>query len=130
MTKAIIFLGYMVLICNSFGQSNSMDYRLRWDGTSSVLQVKLDYEPSHPDSTVFVFGNPDFGGQHDIFSVVKNIKCNPSDQLKISNANRQIIIYHKKAAPKPFGMKLMGNTPLGNLQFIPNYLDPLLQRDF
>lgn len=75
-----------------FGQSKQ-DYYMNWDGISSILKVKLIYT-AEKDSTVFEFASEGFGGQTDIFKVVKNIHGAPSDQIKINEKERKITIYH------------------------------------
>lgn len=74
-----------------------MDYVLSWDGSSSILEVELTYAASERDSTVFVFGDPGFGGQNDIFKVIENIRCSAPETLKIDEEERRITVYHNGA---------------------------------
>jgi len=99
-TKKCSVIICILLIFNvaSYAQQKPfMDYLLRWDGQSSTVAIELKYEVGTVDSTVFIFGDPSFGGQKDIFSVVKNIRVNKPEVLKIDNSKRQITIYHNGA---------------------------------
>ncbi len=49
----------------------TLHYQLALD--SNTLHVTLTYYPVEPDSTVFVYGEPNFGGQPDIFDAVRNV---------------------------------------------------------
>ena len=98
--KIIKIVILLLLICSSYSyaeQKPFMDYVLSWDGESSILKVGLTYSASQKDSTVFIFGDPDFGGQHDIFNVVKNIRATKPEVLRIDEANRRITTYHNGA---------------------------------
>ncbi|WP_215396233.1 hypothetical protein [Rheinheimera oceanensis] len=75
-------------------QKPFMDYVLSWDGDTSTLEVELTYSASQKDSTVFVFGDPSFGGQNDIFTVIKNIRVTEPEEVKIDSATRQITVHH------------------------------------
>jgi len=94
----ILVLLLIILGIASYGQQNPyMDYVLSWDGVSSNLEVELTYSKSDKDSTVFVFGDPSFGGQEDIFKVIKNIRASKPEEIKINEATRQITIYYNGA---------------------------------
>lgn len=74
-----------------------MDYVLGWDGDSAILAVELTYAASQKDSTVFIFGDPGFGGQNDIFKVIRNIRVTRPEVVRIDEADRRITIYHNGA---------------------------------
>jgi len=92
-------------------QKPFMDYLLSWDGISSKLEVELTYSASQKDSTVFIFGDPDFGGQTDIFKVIKNISVNKPEVLKIEEADRRITIYHNEAKTHKLTYEIDGSVP-------------------
>ncbi|WP_158799156.1 M1 family aminopeptidase [Pedobacter sp. L105] len=116
MNKAFLALG--VLICMPFASictkktnypaKDKLEYHLSWDGQSSTLKVSLDYIPANKDSTVFIYGSPEFGGQTDIFKIVQNINCNSSDSLKINSQEHQITIYHSDVEPKRINYEING----------------------
>ena len=108
--KKVSFLITFCIVLFSYAQ-NRQDYHLSWDGTSSILKVKLLYTPTNKDSTVFVYGDPTFGGQIDIFKVVKNIHCNPSENLKISENDRKITVYHHDSKTKTLTYEIDGSKP-------------------
>lgn len=89
-----------------------MDYVLSWDGDSAILEVKLTYSAAHSDSTVFIFGDPSFGGQTDIFSVVRNIRCTEPEVLKIDEVTRQITVYHNGAKTHKLLYEIDGSLPV------------------
>src|SRR5690606_21777274 len=84
-------------ICSCAKQEPFMDYVFSWDGDSPILGIELTYSAAEKDSTTFIFGDPSFGGQIDIFNVIKNIRCTAPEELKIDEGNRQITIYHNGA---------------------------------
>nr|WP_315225069.1 hypothetical protein [uncultured Flavobacterium sp.] len=111
-TNIVIIL---LLIFSSFSyaqQKTFMDYVLSWDGESSILGVELTYSATHKDSTVFTFGDPDFGGQHDIFNVIKNISVTKPEVLKIEEANRRITIYHNGTKKHSIIYEIDGSLPI------------------
>jgi len=72
--------------------SAQLAYRLSWDGASTLLKVSLEYTPTTKDSTVFIYGDPNFGGQKEIFKVLQNIQA--KDSIKLTPAERKITVYH------------------------------------
>lgn len=88
-----------------------MDYVLSWDGQSSIIEVELTYAASQKDSTVFIFGDPSFGGQDDIFNVIKNIRCTKPETLKIDETERRITIYHNGARNHSLTYDIDGSLP-------------------
>tara|TARA_R110002020_G_scaffold155391_1_gene336399 strand:+ start:13939 stop:15432 length:1494 start_codon:yes stop_codon:yes gene_type:complete len=86
-----------------------MDYVLSWDGDSSILEVELTYSATQKDSTVFIFGDPDFGGQKDIFNVIKNIRATLPEVLRIDEANRRITVYHNGAKTPNISYEIDGS---------------------
>ncbi|MEH6703471.1 MAG: hypothetical protein V7691_01635 [Galbibacter orientalis] len=93
-------------------QKPFMDYLLSWDGYSSILAVELTYAVSQKDSTVFIFGDPNFGGQSDIFKVIKNIRVIQPEVLKINENNRQITVYHNGAEKHRITYEIDGSLPV------------------
>src|SRR5690606_7595593 len=93
--KRVILILLLALGNYSYSQQKHyMDYVLSWDGISSKLKVDLTYNVSEKDSTVFIFGDPNFGGQPDIFTVIKNVRSSASEIVKIDKAERRIIVVH------------------------------------
>lgn len=86
-----------------------MDYVLSWDGNSAIMEVELTYSSSQVDSTVFTFGDPSFGGQNDIFSVIKNIRVSKPEVLKINEVDRQITVYHNGAKEHKLNYEIDGS---------------------
>ncbi len=71
-----------------------MDYKLSWDGTSNLLDIDLDYTPQSKDSSSFIYGSPEFGGQEDIFTILKNVAVGTGDSLKLYPEERKLVIRH------------------------------------
>ncbi|WP_220123543.1 hypothetical protein [Flagellimonas oceani] len=104
-----------LLIFSSFSHAQPkpfMDYVLSWDGDSSNLEVELTYAASQKDSTVFIFGDPDFGGQHNIFNVITNIRVAQPETLRMDKANRRITIYHNGAKKHSISYGIDGSLPV------------------
>lgn len=111
--KRIVLLLLLALGNYFYAQQKPfMDYVLSWDGISSKLEVELTYSTSQKDSTVFVFGEPDFGGQKDIFKVIKNIRSSAPEKVKIDEKNRQITIYHNGAKKHRLTYDIDGSLPI------------------
>lgn len=108
--KKVTSLMTFCIVLFSYAQ-NRQNYHLSWDGKSSILKVKLLYTPTNKDSTVFEYGEPSFGGQTDIFKVVKNIHCNPSERLKIAEKERKITVYHQGSKTKTLSYEIDGSMP-------------------
>ncbi|MGS2737901.1 hypothetical protein [Sinomicrobium sp. M5D2P17] len=89
-----------------------MDYVLSWDGHSPIVEVELTYAASQKDSTVFIFGDPNFGGQNDIFKVIKNIRATPPEVVKIDEVDRRITIYHNGAKEHRISYEIDGSLPV------------------
>ncbi|QNL48828.1 hypothetical protein H8S90_18975 [Olivibacter sp. SDN3] len=108
--KIILILLLIFSICSCAKQEPFMDYVFSWDGDSAILGVELTYSAAQKDSTVFIFGDPSWGGQNDIFDVIKNIRSIGSDEeLKIDEANRRITIYHNGAKKHRLAYEIDGS---------------------
>lgn len=82
-------------IMNEEGNNKSLNYVLDWDGASTMLKVELTFDSEDRDSTVLVYGDPEWGGQEDIFKVLENIEVFPvMDSLRINEEERKITIFH------------------------------------
>ncbi len=97
-----VFLFFLLAIllsaCNDSKEKKNnnsiMDYKLSWDGTSNLLGVNLSYTRQSKDSSSFIYGSPDFGGQEDIFGVLKNITVGVGDSLELYPEERKLVIRH------------------------------------
>ena len=88
-------------------------YHLSWDGKSSVLKVSLEYTAASKDSTVFIYGEPNFGGQTEIFKVLQNMTADGPDKLKLTPKDRKITVYHVGAGVKRINYEINGQL-VGN----------------
>lgn len=113
-SKIILFLLFIFSSCSSAKQEPFMDYLLSWDGNTAIMEVELTYSSSQADSTVFIFGDPGFGGQHDIFSVVKNIRVTEPEAVKIDEEDRRITIYHNGANEHKLNYEIDGSFSVDN----------------
>jgi predicted metalloprotease with PDZ domain len=71
-----------------------MDYHLSWDGTSTILGMDIVYDSHSNDSTVFIYGVPEAGGQPHIFDILGNVQAGNGERLNIIAAERKIIVHH------------------------------------
>jgi hypothetical protein len=92
-------------------QAPFMDYVLSWDGHSDRIGVELTYSSAQQDSTTFIFGDPNFGGQNDIFSIIQNIRVTGPEVLKIEEADRRITVYHNGAREHRLTYEIEGSLP-------------------
>lgn len=111
MKKYNLILAILLTFCfYSYAQKKPfMDYLLSWDGRSSKLNVELTYSASEKDSTVFIFGDPSFGGQTDIINVIRNIRATGPESVRIDEENRRITIYHKGAKKHRIRYEIVGS---------------------
>lgn len=79
---------------------NRMDYHFSWDGQSTILAMDIVYHDHDQDSTVFVFGNPQAGGQARIFDILGNVKTENGDTFEIIKGQRKIVVHHKSSGIK------------------------------
>ena len=86
-------------------------YHLSWDGKSTLLKVSLEYTPVTKDSTVFIYGEPNFGGQKQIFDVLQNIET--SDKVQLTPGERKITVYHTRAGLQKISYTINGQL-VGN----------------
>ena len=110
--KITLMLFLMFSISSCVKQEPFMAYALSWNGHSSKLEVELTYSASQKDSTVFIFGDPSFGGQHDIFNAIKNIRSTEPERLKIDEVSRQITVYHHGAKTHKLNYEIDGALPV------------------
>lgn len=100
--------------------ANRMDYHLSWDGSSTILKIDIVYNAHGSDSTVFVYGIPQAGGQPHIFDILGNVKAGDSEALKVNAAERRIIVHHHTSS----GVKTLHAEIDGKLitgpRFLPN----------
>ncbi|SEK80446.1 hypothetical protein [Parapedobacter koreensis] len=110
-SKIFILLPLIFSICSCTKQEPFMDYVLSWDGHSDILGVELTYSAAQKDSTVFIFGDPSFGGQNDIFTVIKNIGCVEPEVLNVDEVARRITVYHNGAKEHRLTYEIDGSLP-------------------
>ncbi|KUJ61433.1 hypothetical protein AR687_13440 [Flavobacteriaceae bacterium CRH] len=79
---------------------NRVDYHLSWNGESTLLEVDLVYHSDDKQNTVFTYGQPNAGGQPQIFKILGNIKVQKTDSLVIKPEERKVIVYHKRQGIK------------------------------
>ncbi len=91
--------------------AGTLSYHLSWDGKSTLLKVRLEYSPATRDSTVFIYGDPKFGGQKAIFNVLQNIDTR--DKIKLSPNERKITVYHTGTGLKKINYTINGQL-VGN----------------
>lgn len=109
--KVTLLLLLFFSISSCAKQEPFMAYTLSWDGHSATLEVELTYSASQKDSTVFIFGDPGFGGQHDIFNAIKNIRSTEPEVLKIDEVSRRITVYHNGAETHKLNYEIDGALP-------------------
>ncbi|RYJ42830.1 hypothetical protein [Flavobacterium beibuense] len=110
-SKIRFILFVLLTICSYAQEEPFMDYVLRWDGQSSVLRVELTYSAHQKDSTVFIFGDPNWGGQADIFKVIRNITSSEPEVVRVDEVNRQISVYHNGANKHTISYEIDGSLP-------------------
>jgi|GEM_PF-690213 len=95
--NSLLGLALVILLsaCTNFKETKPiMDYKLSWDGTSNYLEVELNYTPQTNDSSSFIYGHPEFGGQEDIFDILKNVTVGDGDSLEVYPEERKLVIRH------------------------------------
>lgn len=68
------------------------DYQLYYMKENKV-RVSLSYHPVETDSTVFTYGEPDFGGQPDILNCLADFKVDAPASFRSIPAERKFILY-------------------------------------
>ncbi len=113
----------------SIAPQTFLNYHLGWDGKSSILKVSLEYTPATKDSTVFIYGNPNFGGQKEIFKVLQNIDT--KDKIRLTPGERKITVYHTDSGLKKISYTINGHL-VGNPKraTVDELFRPLITPDF
>ncbi len=89
----------------------ALKYKLTWLPSSHELRVDLIYTPVQPGSTVFKYGEPDFGGQKDILTSLKNIQVDAPDSFKLNEATRTITVCHAENKPVHIHYSVIDTRP-------------------
>lgn len=125
----VLFLNLPFINSAQVKEPARLSYHLGWDGKTSLLQVSLEYSPSSKDSTVFVYGDINFGGQKEIFKVLQNIES--KDKIKLSPNERKITVYHTDTGFKKISYaingQLVGNPKRATLDEL---FRPIITPDF
>lgn len=126
-----IFSSIILLSCNKRSITNQNHYQLSWDGKSSELKVEFSYNTQDREKTIFIYGDPRFGGQNDIFNVIGNIEVNKeTDSLIVNRENREIIVYHKQAGHKAISYIINGNFKDEGVALYNELFRPVILNDF
>jgi len=96
----VSFLFWQAGFAQTVPPINRMDYHLSWDGQSSILKMDILYNDHGNDSTVFVFGNPQAGGQPRIFDILGNLKSENGEAIEIIKSQRKIVVHHRNSGVK------------------------------
>ena len=117
-TFLFFLLAILLSACSDSKENDNnnsiMDYKLSWDGTSNLLGVDLSYTRQSKDSSSFIYGYPDFGGQEDIFDILKNITVGIGDSLELYPEERKLIIrHHGKNKNKSLNYSIDGTLVYG-----------------
>lgn len=63
------------------------------------IHVTLKYIPLFRDSTIFTYGEPQFGGQNDIIQCISNVRTAVHSSLTIDPATRSFTLYYSTLKP-------------------------------
>ena len=96
-SKPIVFLTLLAAFGCQRGVQNGLHYRLSYNATEQKIHVEMQYTPASEDSMTFVYGNPGFGGQLDIFNCVKDLSV--SGKHKVVDSLRQLTVYPEGNKP-------------------------------
>ncbi len=103
-------------------ESKKMNYQLSWDGQSTNLRVDMSYDNSGKDSSVFIYGNPDWGGQLTIFDVISQVTSDQDDSVTITPKDRKITIFHARPGNKSLHYEIDGRLIIDAKRARPNEL--------
>lgn len=76
----------------------TLKYELTLKGEHRV-HVKLVYLPVESDSTIFIYGEPMFGGQNDIIKCLVAVKAQPPAKIKANWSKRKLTVYYSRKNP-------------------------------
>jgi predicted metalloprotease with PDZ domain len=103
-----ILVAVFPLLCFSFvspaaspvegGEMADLCYEITLKGEHRI-HVKLVYMPVDRDSTVFVYGEPLFGGQKDISKCLMGVKAEAPAKIKADWPQRRLTVYYKGKKP-------------------------------
>jgi predicted metalloprotease with PDZ domain len=93
MRRIAILFPTLFSILSASAQTPDVRFTLRYQETDRVV-VDMHMKPLEADSTVFHYGEPQFGGQADIFSGVLNISVRGPATVVVNAAQRSVVVRH------------------------------------
>jgi len=103
----------LLLFCGvrAFGQNHPVPLQYRLGIDTNKIHVELKYLPQEPDSTVFSYGEPAFGGQSDILKGLQHLIVEAPARLRLDSAKRRIVVYFKNNDPIRINYEIVDTRP-------------------
>jgi hypothetical protein len=124
--KPFVFLALLVSFGCQRSIQNGLRYRLSYDAAEQKIQVEMQYMPASNDSMTFVYGNPGFGGQQDIFNCVRDLTV--FGKHKVIDSLRQVTVYPEGKKPFDIHYSIVDDGAKG--QFVRELFRPVLKEDY
>lgn len=103
-----------------------LHYELSYDASAQKINVAMQYQPAGDDSVTFVYGNPGFGGQQDIFNCVRGLTV--FGKHKVVDSLRQLTVYPDGNTPIDIRYSVVDDGANG--QFVRELFRPVLKEDY
>jgi predicted metalloprotease with PDZ domain len=94
--KLFVFISALFSL-RGIAQEKSIPLIYQLEMESHSIHVNFLYLPIEKDSTVFIYGQPAFGGQTDILDGLRNLHLSSGGKISLDSAKRRIIIYFRNA---------------------------------
>ena len=126
--KAIAALMLMMVFAASCNKpdENRVRYQLSYDDSHQAIGVEMRYIPADEDSVVFVFGNPGFGNQQDIFNCFRDFSA--STEYSIDSANRTVTLFIDDRKPVEMHYVVVDDGADG--KFVRELFRPVLKKNY
>ena len=124
--KPLIFIALLALMGCQESKQAELRYELSYDASAQRINVAMQFIPSGEDSVAFVYGNPGFGGQQDIFNCVQDLAV--SEKHKVVDSLRQVTVYPNKNQPITIQYSVIDEGANG--QFVRELFRPVLKDDY
>lgn len=124
--RPLILLAFLAVIGCSRSQQAELRYELSYDASAQRINVTMQYQPSGDDSVNFIYGNPGFGGQQDIFDCFQLESV--TGKYKLVDSLRQLTVFPQGDSPIDIQYSIVDDGANG--QFVRELFRPVLKEDY
>ena len=127
MKKILLTIAIVLTGCSGNSKNHvDIEYRLSYDAADPHIHVSMKCQPT-ADSLTFVFGNPEFGGQTDIYNCFQHLQVNGA-AFKHDETSRTVTVYPNGKSLMHLEYDVVDDGSKG--QFQRELFRPVLKHDY